>query len=78
MTVVTGSTSVGVTDQLRLLLAEADVRWVVGLPGNPYGALVAAHSLLAPLLSGLVGRPLPALPICCSPPTSGPSLAAPA
>ncbi|NEC06183.1 molybdopterin-binding protein [Streptomyces sp. SID7909] len=62
VTVVTGSTSVGVTDQLRLLLAEADAHWVVGLPGNPYGALVAAHTLLAPLLSGLLGRPLPALP----------------
>ncbi|MYW13690.1 molybdopterin molybdenumtransferase MoeA [Streptomyces sp. SID2563] len=84
VTVVTGSTSVGVTDQLRLLLPEADAQWVVdsvacrpghpqllarlpghwvvGLPGNPYGALVAAHTLLAPLLSGLLGRPLPALP----------------
>ncbi|MFE6760831.1 molybdopterin molybdotransferase MoeA [Streptomyces sp. NPDC057689] len=85
VTVVTGSTSVGATDQLRTVLAEAgarwvvdtvacrpghpqllaqlpDRRWVVGLPGNPYAALVAAHTLLAPLLSGLVGRPLPALP----------------
>ncbi|MEU6200703.1 molybdopterin-binding protein [Streptomyces sp. NPDC047061] len=85
VTVVTGSTSVGATDQLRLLLADADARWavdavacrpghpqllarlpdghwVVGLPGNPYAALVAAHTLLAPLLAGLTGRPLPALP----------------
>ncbi|TXS04608.1 molybdopterin molybdenumtransferase MoeA [Streptomyces sp. col6] len=85
VTVMTGSTSVGATDQLRRLLTEADARWVVdtvacrpghpqllarlpdehwvvGLPGNPYAALVAAHTLLAPLLSGLTGRPLPALP----------------
>ncbi|MGW7317857.1 molybdopterin molybdotransferase MoeA [Streptomyces sp. NPDC054865] len=83
--VVTGSTSVGVTDQLReflrdvrarmvvdtvacrpghpqLLAGLADGRWVVGLPGNPYAALVAAHTLLAPLIAGLSGRGLPALP----------------
>ncbi|MER5927442.1 molybdopterin molybdotransferase MoeA [Streptomyces mirabilis] len=83
--VVTGSTSVGVTDQLRRLLAEhgarwvvdavavrpghpqllaqlPDRRWIVGLPGNPYAALTAAHTLLAPLLAGLTGRPLSALP----------------
>ncbi|WP_344576437.1 molybdopterin molybdotransferase MoeA [Streptomyces lunalinharesii] len=83
--VVAGSTSVGVTDQLRRLLDDAgarrvvdtvacrpghpmvlaqlpDGRWVVGLPGNPYAALVAAHTLLGPLLTGLSGRPLPALP----------------
>ena len=82
---VTGSTSVGATDQLRALLAEAgahwvvdtvacrpghpqllaglpDGRWIVGLPGNPYAALVAAHTLLAPLLAGLTGRRLPVLP----------------
>ncbi|MEU4046483.1 molybdopterin molybdotransferase MoeA [Streptomyces antibioticus] len=85
VTVVAGSTSVGVTDQLRILLADAGARWVVdavacrpghpqllaqlpdghwmvGLPGNPFAALVAAHTLLAPLLAGLAGRPLPALP----------------
>ncbi|MFJ5306710.1 molybdopterin molybdotransferase MoeA [Streptomyces sp. NPDC088350] len=85
VTVVTGSTSVGPTDQLRLLLADTGARWVVdavacrpghpqllaqlpdghwilGLPGNPYAALTAAHTLLAPLLSGLTGRPLPLLP----------------
>jgi molybdopterin molybdotransferase len=32
-------------------------RWLVGLPGNPFAALVAAHTLLAPLLAGLTGRP---------------------
>ncbi|MFE2972481.1 molybdopterin molybdotransferase MoeA [Streptomyces sp. NPDC059340] len=83
--VVTGSTSVGATDQLRRLLVEhgarwvvdavavrpghpqllaqlPDRRWIVGLPGIPYAALTAAHTLLAPLLAGLTGRPLPALP----------------
>ncbi|MEW5534142.1 molybdopterin molybdotransferase MoeA [Streptomyces virginiae] len=84
--VVTGSTSVGATDQLRRLLAEAGARpvvdtvacrpghpmllaelpsggWVVGLPGNPYAALVAAHTLLGPLLAGLCGRALAPLPL---------------
>ncbi|MFJ4776589.1 molybdopterin molybdotransferase MoeA [Streptomyces sp. NPDC088762] len=83
--VVTGSTSVGATDQLRRLLGDAGARmvvdtvdcrpghpmllaelpagrWVVGLPGNPYAALVAAHTLLGPLIAGLSGRTLPALP----------------
>ncbi|MFE7278354.1 molybdopterin molybdotransferase MoeA [Streptomyces sp. NPDC057623] len=86
VTVVTGSTSVGPTDQLRALLADAGARWVVdavacrpgqpqllaqlpgghwivGLPGHPYAALTAAHTLLAPLLAGLTGHPLPALPL---------------
>ncbi|MFF4433671.1 molybdopterin molybdotransferase MoeA [Streptomyces sp. NPDC001513] len=87
--VVTGSTSVGATDQLRQLLHDAGARmvvdtvacrpghpqllaeladggWVVGLPGNPYAALVAAHTLLAPLIAGLSGRglaPLPQVPV---------------
>ncbi|WP_219469199.1 molybdopterin molybdotransferase MoeA, partial [Nonomuraea rhizosphaerae] len=83
--VVTGSTSVGVTDGLRRLLAERDARWIVdavacrpghpqllarpqggpyviGLPGNPFAALVAAYTLLGPLLAGLSGRPLGILP----------------
>lgn len=83
--VVTGSTSVGPTDQLRRLLADTSARmvvdtvacrpghpqllarletdrWLVGLPGNPYAALVAAHTLLAPLIAGLSGRGLPRLP----------------
>ncbi|WP_242675655.1 molybdopterin molybdotransferase MoeA [Streptosporangium minutum] len=46
----------------QLLAQLADGRWVVGLPGNPYAALVAAHTLLAPLLAGLAGRRLPVLP----------------
>lgn len=45
------------------LLAGLDAgRWVVGLPGNPYAALVAADTLLAPLIAGLSGRGLPPLP----------------
>ncbi|MFJ9900107.1 molybdopterin molybdotransferase MoeA [Streptomyces sp. NPDC091280] len=94
VTVVTGSTSVGVTDRLRAVLAGGAARdgaarwivdavacrpghpqllaqlpdghWILGLPGNPYAALVAAHTLLAPLLSGLTGRalrPLPGVPL---------------
>ncbi|MFJ9763348.1 molybdopterin molybdotransferase MoeA [Streptomyces erythrochromogenes] len=50
-----------------MLLAELPSgRWVVGLPGNPYAALVAAHTLLGPLLAGLCGRaldPLPRVPV---------------
>lgn len=84
--VVTGSTSVGRTDQLRRLLADSaarrevdtvacrpghpmllaelpTARWVVGLPGNPYAALVAARTLLGPLMAGLSGRPLARLPL---------------
>lgn len=84
--VVTGSTSVGVTDQLRPLLGARGARWIVdtvacrpghpqllagwgagrwlvGLPGNPFAALVAAYTLLAPLLAGLSGRRLPELPL---------------
>ncbi|HEV2635002.1 MAG TPA: molybdopterin-binding protein [Actinocrinis sp.] len=84
--VVTGSTSVGATDQLRHLLHDSGARWIVdgvacrpghpqllaeaagagpwivGLPGNPYAALAAAHTLLGPLLDGLSGRALRALP----------------
>ncbi|MGH3882058.1 MAG: molybdopterin-binding protein, partial [Pseudonocardiaceae bacterium] len=84
--VVTGSTSVGVTDQLRRLLRAGGAhwivdtvacrpghpqllaglgagRWLVGLPGNPFAALVAAYTLLGPLLAGLSGRRLPELPL---------------
>ncbi|GEL21754.1 molybdopterin molybdenumtransferase MoeA [Pseudonocardia sulfidoxydans NBRC 16205] len=81
---VTGSTSVGVTDHLHRLLRQVGARtvvdgvacrpghpqllaaltpgrWLIGLPGNPYAAIVAVHTLLAPLLAGLAGRPLPPL-----------------
>jgi molybdopterin molybdotransferase len=36
-------------------------RFVAGLPGNPQSAIVALMSLVQPLLSGLAGRPAPAL-----------------
>lgn len=40
------------------LLAGGDSSpWLVGLPGNPFAALVAAHTTLSPLLRGLTGRP---------------------
>ncbi|XVV15966.1 molybdopterin molybdotransferase MoeA [Actinoplanes sp. CA-131856] len=42
------------------LFAELpDGRFAVGLPGNPFAALVAALTLLAPLLGRLAGRPEP-------------------
>jgi molybdopterin molybdotransferase len=40
----------------QLLARLADTRLVVGLPGNPYAALVAALTLLIPILSGMAGR----------------------
>lgn len=40
----------------QLLARLADGRLVVGLPGNPLAAVVAAATLLAPLLHGLAGR----------------------
>ncbi|HWC82102.1 MAG TPA: molybdopterin molybdotransferase MoeA [Pseudonocardiaceae bacterium] len=46
----------------QLLAGLPDGPWLAGLPGNPYAALVAAHTLLAPLLAGLTGRRLPVLP----------------
>ncbi|MFB7030751.1 MULTISPECIES: molybdopterin molybdotransferase MoeA [unclassified Streptomyces] len=50
-----------------MLLAElSPARWVVGLPGNPYAALVAARTLLGPLVAGLSGRrlgPLVPMPV---------------
>ncbi|MER7521188.1 molybdopterin molybdotransferase MoeA [Streptomyces sp. NPDC126499] len=46
-----------------MLLAELPTgQHLVGLPGNPYAALVAARTLLGPLLAGLSGRALPRLP----------------
>jgi molybdopterin molybdotransferase len=42
-----------------MLLARVGDRFVAGLPGNPQSAIVALTSLVAPLLAGLQGRPLP-------------------
>ena len=33
------------------------------MPGNPFAALVAAHTLFQPLLAGLTGQALAALPV---------------
>ncbi|WP_346537533.1 molybdopterin molybdotransferase MoeA [Micromonospora sp. DPT] len=46
----------------RLVGADGRVRFVAGLPGNPQSAIVALVSLVAPLLAGLTGRPMPVLP----------------
>lgn len=46
----------------RLAGADGRVRFVAGLPGNPQSAIVALVSLVAPLLAGLQGRPMPVLP----------------
>jgi molybdopterin molybdotransferase len=45
----------------QLLAVLPDDRFVVGLPGNPYAALVATLTLLVPLLGGLAGRAEPPL-----------------
>lgn len=37
-------------------------RFLAGLPGNPQSAVIALVTLVAPLLAGLHGRPLPPLP----------------
>jgi molybdopterin molybdotransferase len=42
---------------LAALPGAAEVRWVVGLPGNPFAGLVAAVTVLQPLLHALTGRP---------------------
>ncbi|MCU7729088.1 molybdopterin molybdotransferase MoeA [Actinoplanes sp. KI2] len=44
------------------VLARHGEGWIVGLPGNPYAALVAAFTLVEPLLAGLAGR-APATPV---------------
>ncbi|MFV2102226.1 molybdopterin molybdotransferase MoeA [Micromonospora sp. LOL_024] len=46
----------------QLVGADGRARFVAGLPGNPQSAIVALVSLVAPLLAGLTGRPMPALP----------------
>ncbi|GIE34501.1 molybdopterin molybdenumtransferase MoeA [Actinoplanes italicus] len=43
----------------QLFAVLPDGRFVVGLPGNPYAALVAALTLVTPLLGRLSGRPEP-------------------
>jgi molybdopterin molybdotransferase len=58
--------TVGVRPGFPMLLArvpgaDGRPRFLAGLPGNPQSAVVALVSLVAPLLSGLHGRPLPAL-----------------
>ena len=52
----------------QALAVLPDGRWVVSLPGNPYAGLVAALTLLEPLLSALAGRRAAVLP---SAPVSG-------
>ncbi|GAB2939185.1 molybdopterin-binding protein [Micromonospora polyrhachis] len=46
----------------RVVGTDGRPRFVAGLPGNPQSAIVALVSLVAPLLAGLQGRPLPTLP----------------
>lgn len=46
----------------RLTDPDGRARFIAGLPGNPQSAIVALVSLVAPLLAGLQGRPMPALP----------------
>lgn len=42
--------------------ADGRTRFLAGLPGNPQSAVIALASLVAPVLAGLHGRDLPALP----------------
>ncbi|GGJ87809.1 hypothetical protein GCM10010123_16730 [Pilimelia anulata] len=53
--------TVAVRPGYPMLLARVGDRFVVGLPGNPQSAVIAALTLVGPLLAGLAGRPLPAL-----------------
>ncbi|ABP56975.1 molybdopterin molybdotransferase MoeA [Salinispora tropica] len=46
----------------RVVGADGRIRFVAGLPGNPQSAILALVSLVAPLLAGLAGRPVPVLP----------------
>lgn len=46
----------------QALAVLPDGRWVISLPGNPYAGLVAALTLLEPLLRTLGGRPVISLP----------------
>lgn len=54
---------VAVRPGLSMALAELPgPRFVVGMPGNPLSAVSTLVTLVMPLLDGLAGRPLPALP----------------
>lgn len=44
-----------------LVARLGDGRLLVGLPGNPLAAFLAALSFLGPMVAGMTGRPLPAL-----------------
>ncbi|GAA2269348.1 molybdopterin-binding protein [Glycomyces scopariae] len=44
-----------------LLACTADGKFVAGLPGNPQSAVIAVVTVVAPLLAGLRGLPLPPL-----------------
>ncbi|GAB2584682.1 molybdopterin molybdenumtransferase MoeA [Paractinoplanes abujensis] len=44
------------------LLAQRGRHWLVGVPGNPFAAVVAAVTIIEPLLTGLNGRDLSVLP----------------
>jgi molybdopterin molybdotransferase len=44
------------------VLAQLGSGWVAGLPGNPFAALVAAATVVQPLLAGLHGQALAELP----------------
>jgi molybdopterin molybdotransferase len=47
----------------RVSGADGRPRFVAGLPGNPQSAIVALVSLVAPLVAGLQGRPMPPIPL---------------
>jgi molybdopterin molybdotransferase len=46
----------------RVPAPDGRFRFLAGLPGNPQSAVIALITLVAPLLTGLHGRDLPALP----------------
>lgn len=59
--------TVAVRPGFPMLLARVSgpdgrAKFLAGLPGNPQSAVIALISLVAPLLAGLHGRDLPALP----------------
>ncbi|MEU5155354.1 molybdopterin molybdotransferase MoeA [Glycomyces sp. NPDC021274] len=54
--------TVAVRPGFPMLLARTeDGKFIAGLPGNPQSAVIAVVTLVAPLLAGLRGLPLPAL-----------------